>query len=55
MEWQTSIQISTNILYLELHGSGGGKNDDPREMLFRGLYHLKLKGVLISNNWFFLN
>ena len=31
-------------LYLELHGSGGGKNDNPRNMLFRAL-RPELKGV----------
>lgn len=36
----------TNLypLYLELHGSGGGKNNNPREMLFRPLQP-ELKGV----------
>lgn len=37
-------EIKSYPLYLELHGSGGGKNNNPREMLFRPL-QTELKGV----------
>ena len=35
---------TTYPLYVELHGSGGGKNDNPRNMLFRPLQP-EIKGV----------